>query len=79
VGTSVHRFIPFFHSAPYLIVLLVVLTICALEGRVGSLWLWFLGGFYAYVAVVSLTLLKAYRKRRMRKATAGPNNRWRGP
>jgi len=72
-------FVALFHSAPYLIALLIILTICTLQGKVGSPWLWFLGGFYTYLVIMSLTLLKAYRKRRMRNVTAGPNNRWRGP
>jgi hypothetical protein len=68
-------FVALLHSAPYLIALIIVLTVYALQGKVGSPWLWFLGGFYAYLVLVSLTLLKAYRKHRMGKASAGPNHR----
>ncbi len=71
-------FILLLHPAPYLIALCVVFTFWALQGKVGFVWLCFLGGFYAYIALVSLKLLQVYRQRR-RQASAGPNNRSRGP
>jgi hypothetical protein len=46
---------------------------------VGSIWLWFLAGFYAYIVIVGLKMLQVYRLQRRRRASAGPNNRWRGP
>jgi hypothetical protein len=71
-------FILLLHPAPYLIALCVVFTSSALQGKVEFVRLCFLGGFYAYIALVSLKLLQVYRQRR-REASAGPNNRSRGP
>jgi hypothetical protein len=72
-------FVLLLHPGPYLIVLAVVVTAWVLQGRVGSPWLSFLGGFYVYIAFVSLKLFQVYRIQRRRRASAGPNNHSRGP
>jgi hypothetical protein len=72
-------FILLLHPAPYLFAFAVLFTAWALQGKVGPIWLWILGGFYAYVVIASLKTLLVYRLQRRRRAAAGPNNRWRGP
>jgi len=71
-------FILLLHPAPYLVVFLVVGTVWALQGKVAPLWLWLLGGFYVYIAIFGFKMLRLYRKH-LRRVTAGPNNRSRGP
>jgi hypothetical protein len=73
----VFPFVLLLHPAPYLVVSVVVFTVMALQGKIGSIWPWLLAGFYAYIVILSLRMLQLYRRRRL--ATAGPNNRWRGP
>jgi hypothetical protein len=72
-------FVLVLHPAPYLVALVGVLTVWALEGKVASIWLWALAGFYTYVVIAGLKMLQVYRLQRRRRAAAGPNNRWRGP
>jgi hypothetical protein len=67
------------HPAPYFVVFVVLFTVWALQGKVGSVWLWLLGGFYVYVAIAGLMAFRVYRLQRRRRASASPNNRWRGP
>jgi hypothetical protein len=71
-------FVLLLHPVPYFVTFLVLITIWALQGKVESIWLWLLGGLYFYVTFVGLTLIRGYRRRR-RRATAGPNSRWRVP
>jgi hypothetical protein len=54
----------------------VAFTVWALQGRVASIWLWLLGGFYVYVAFACLIILRIQSRRR---ASASPNDRWRAP
>jgi hypothetical protein len=76
----VFPFVLLLHPGPYLLALVVILTAWALQGKIGSIWLWALAGFYAYVVFAGLTMLRVYRRqRRGRASSAGPNNRWRGP
>jgi hypothetical protein len=72
-------FVLLLHPAPYLLAFVVVFTAWAFQGKVGSIWVWLLGGFYVYVVIAGLMMLKSYRLQRRRRANAGPNNRWRGP
>jgi hypothetical protein len=72
-------FVLLLHPTPYFVAFVVAFTIWALQGKVGSIWLWFLAGFYAYIVIVGLKMLQVYRLQRRRRASAGPNNRWRGP
>ena len=72
-------FVLLLHPAPYFIAFVVVFTVSAFQGKVGSVWLWLLGGFYVYVVIAGLIMLKSYRLQRRLRANAGPNNRWRGP
>jgi hypothetical protein len=66
------------HPTPYLVVFLLVFTVWTLQGKVGSIAPWLLGGFYLYIALVGLKILHLYRLRRRRRHVAGPNNRWSG-
>lgn len=70
-------FIALLHPAPYLVGLLIVVTVGAAQGKVGLIWLWFLGGVYVYIVLGSMKMLQVYRRRQ--RASAGPSNRWRGP
>ena len=72
-------FVLVLHPGAYLLALTVFLTIWAFRGKVESIWLWPLAGFYVYVVIASLKLLQLYRLQRRRRVAAGPNNRWRGP
>ena len=45
-------FIILLHPFPCIVAGTAVLTILAVHGRVSSGWLWFLGGFYAYVLLM---------------------------
>jgi hypothetical protein len=75
----VFPFILVLHPAPYLVAFVGVFTVWALQGKVASIWLWVLAGFYTYVVIGGLKMLQVYRLQRRRRATADPNNRWRGP
>jgi hypothetical protein len=72
-------FVVLLHPAPYLVAFLIGLTVWALLGKAGPVWPWLLGGFYLNLTFSGLVVLRSYRLRRRRPATAGPNNRWRGP
>jgi hypothetical protein len=50
-------FVVFFHPVPYLTVALLVITVLVAFGSFAKDWWWFLGGFYLYVATVSLLVL----------------------
>jgi hypothetical protein len=71
-------FVLLLHPVPYFVIFLILFTISALQGKVESIWLWLLGGLYFYMVFAGLTLIRGYRLRR-RRASASPNNRWRGP
>ena len=75
----VFPFVLLLHPTPYLVAFVVVFTVLALQGKVGSFWLWLLAGFYVYVAIASLMMLKSYRLTRRRRANAGPNQRLERP
>ncbi len=64
-------FIVLLHPAPYLVVALVFFTVEALRGKVASIWMWPLAGFYAYILILGLKMLRVYRRRR-RWTSAGP-------
>jgi hypothetical protein len=72
-------FVLLLHPAPYIAALVVLVTVWALQGKLGSIWLWPLAGFYTYCVFASLKLSHLYQLQRRRRAAAGPNNRWRGP
>jgi len=75
-------FLPFvllLHPAPYIAALVVLVTVWVLQGKLGSIWLWPLAGFYTYFVFAGLKLLQLYQLQRRRRAAAGPDNRWRGP
>ena len=55
-------FVALLHPGLYLLALVVVITVWALQGKIGSLWLWALAGFYAYLVFASLSMLRAYRR-----------------
>ena len=71
-------FVLLLHPTPYLVTLLLVFTVWAVQGKVEAIWLWLLGGIYLHIVFSGLTMYRAYRLRR-RRANAAPNNRWRGP
>ena len=50
-------FVILLHPVPYLTVALVVISVLAVSGSFAKDWWWFLGGFYLYVAAVSLLVL----------------------
>ena len=75
----VFPFVLLLHPAPYFVALALTFTVWALQGKVGPIWLWLVGGFYAYIAILGLRMLQVYRIQRRRRVSAGPNNRWRGP
>ena len=75
----VFPFVALLHPAPYLFTFLIVSTVWALQGKVGSILPWLLAGFYLNFAFSGLVMLRSYRLQRQRRANAGPNNRWRGP
>jgi hypothetical protein len=50
-------FVVLFHPVPFLIVALIVISMPAVSGSITRDWWWFLGGFYLYVASMSLFVL----------------------
>jgi hypothetical protein len=50
-------FVVLFHPVPYLTVALIVISVLVVSGWFTRVWWWFLGGFYLYVACVSLLVL----------------------
>jgi hypothetical protein len=50
-------FVILLHPVPYLTVALVVISVLVVSGSFAKDWWWFLGGFYVYVAAVSLLVL----------------------
>jgi hypothetical protein len=50
-------FVVLLHPVPYLTVALVVISVLVVSGSFAKDWWWFLGGFYLYVATVSLLVL----------------------
>jgi hypothetical protein len=50
-------FVVLLHPVPYLTVALVVISVLVVSGSFAKDWWWFLGGFYLYVATVSLSVL----------------------
>lgn len=70
-------FVLLLHPVPYFVTFLILFTTWALQGKLGSVWLWLLGGLYFYAAFAGLTVYRGYRLRR-RRVGAGPDNRWRG-
>jgi hypothetical protein len=51
-----------FHPVPYLLVGIVVASLLAALGRLEAGWLWFLGGFYAYAALLSTFIFRFLRR-----------------
>jgi len=50
-------FVVLFHPVPYLTVALIVISVLVVSGSFTKAWWWFLGGFYLYVASVSLLVI----------------------
>jgi hypothetical protein len=50
-------FVTLLHPVPYLTVALIVISVLVVSGSFAKNWWWFLGGFYLYVASVSLLVL----------------------
>ncbi len=50
-------FVVLFHPVPYLTAALIVISVLVVSGSFTRAWWWFLGGFYLYVASVSLLVL----------------------
>lgn len=63
LGPAKRRLLPMapfavlFHPVPYLIVALLVTSVLVISGSLAKEWWWFLGGFYLYVACISLLVL----------------------
>ena len=67
----VFPFVLLLHPAPYLVAFIVVFTVWALQGKVASIWLWLLGGFYAYIAILGLKIFVVYRAKHRRRGQRG--------
>ncbi len=50
-------FVVLLHPVPYMTVALIVISVLVVSGSFAKGWWWFLGGFYLYVASVSLLVL----------------------
>jgi hypothetical protein len=75
----VFPFVALLHPAPYLLACVAVFTVWTLQGKMGSIFPWALCGCYLNIVFNAFVMSRSYRLRRRRRATAGPNNRWRGP
>jgi hypothetical protein len=45
------------HPMPYIVVGLLIVSVLAAVGRLSAGWVWFLGGFYAYVAMIGFLVI----------------------
>ena len=65
-----------FHPMPYLIVALIVMSVLAVSGSLAKDWWWFFGGFYLYVASVSLLVLSWHAPRSVGDAKSNSKRIW---
>jgi hypothetical protein len=70
------HFVILLHPVPYLTVALIVISVLVVSGSFAKDWWWFLGGFYLYVASVSLMVLSWHAPASVGDAEKNSNLLW---